>query len=253
MENPIMEKWWVEKELGLGTQGETECEEEGDNECIYSDPQIRIRTIQVVTFAGNQIKYNRLNAADDKGDDYDPNLTPPGPGLGSWLTVADQKVNNAALFYVARTLFLNPDFRVLLQGHANPTGVVNEDESLRIISEGRARSAEDYLVRAYALIINGLPTDWHDPHFPALWLPGADWDGPGGIYGGHWEGTLNAQGQRVLDLMDEARALLEPRMITEGYGGDMAFILPGGNGGVQGDYPLYNRRVNLVVYTIIYN
>jgi hypothetical protein len=203
-ENPIMEPWWVE----------------GEHHHLASDPRIRIRNIQVAIFAGNQTFYNRVQPLDDYG-------IPRPPGQGSWLTEADQGFNNAGLFAVAQLLYDNPTFQVLLQGHANPTGLVDEDEELNRISYQRAANTAEFLVRAYAIVLNPhLLREWHDPDYPGIPSP-----------------------DPIIPYMAGARSALGQRMTFEGYGGNFAFVQPGG---AQGDYPYFNRRVNITIYTVIY-
>ncbi|MCL2381177.1 MAG: hypothetical protein FWC64_06225 [Treponema sp.] len=203
-ENPIIETWWQETQTIY----------------LHSDPAIRIRSIQIVIFAGNQTRYNHLNPNNNYGEEI------ISPYQGSWLTVADQNFNNAGLFAVARLLYDNPSYMVLLQGHANPTGLPNEDEELDRISLARAQSAAFYLARAYAIVQNDLDPNWHDPDYPGIPSP-----------------------DPILPLIPGAQSALNPRMTVEGYGGNFAFVQPGG---AQGDYPYFNRRVNITIYTIIY-
>ncbi|MCL2374814.1 MAG: hypothetical protein FWC65_06195 [Treponema sp.] len=207
-ENPIIETWWQENQ--------TVCRRSDP-----SDPNIRIRSIQIAIFAGNQIHYNRLSPLDNYGNPIS------NPSVGSWLTVADQNFNNAGLFAVAQLLYDNPTFRVLLQGHANPTGLANEDEELNRISHARAADTAEFLVRAYAIVCNpALESSWHDPNYAGIPSP-----------------------DPVIPYMSGARTALDPRMTVEGYGGNFAFVQPGG---AQGDYPYFNRRVNITIYTIVY-
>jgi len=116
-ENPIMEKWWVERD---------------DTKIIYitlpgEEIVSRVRIIQIdyVDFSGNTAVYN-------------------GPNPDSWGTsvTEEQKANNDALVKeMARILNDDPGLLVQLSGHANPVaGTEEEAEELRVLSEARAEA-----------------------------------------------------------------------------------------------------------------
>ena len=61
--------------------------------------------IEYIIFAGNSVEYNG----------------PPGIAGGTELTAAQKNTNNAYLASMIQTLAANPDFFVIIHGHANPT------------------------------------------------------------------------------------------------------------------------------------
>lgn len=67
---------------------------------------IEIIEIEYIIFAGNQTEYNKRE---------------PEPPATTWLTDAQFNTNNAYIASMTNTLHLNPDFLVIIHGHANPT------------------------------------------------------------------------------------------------------------------------------------
>jgi len=72
-----------------------------------------------------------------------------GPDIGRYNVGIDrdaQQLNELVLNYTAETLIKNPDFRVRLEGHANPYTVnVSEAEDLMALSNMRANAIADLL------------------------------------------------------------------------------------------------------------
>ena len=122
-QNPIIETWWQERGMDMPFL------EEGYHTIIKRlPPQIKyifvevmntiqapgeviiqsldIIEIQYIIFAGNQTEYNNRQPA------------PPGT---SWLTDAQFNTNRAYIASMVQTLRDNPDFFVVIHGHANPT------------------------------------------------------------------------------------------------------------------------------------
>jgi len=123
-ENPIIETWWQEKSQ--------EPEPEPDYHTVIKQlpPEIQYIFIEVIhtvvttlppdtdlilqnltvieieyiIFAGNSVEYNG----------------PPGPGGGTVLTTAQMNTNNAYLSSMRQTLTNNPNYIVVIHGHANP-------------------------------------------------------------------------------------------------------------------------------------
>ena len=189
-QNPIMETWWR-----------------------TLNPIPMVRNIDFVVFAGDQTEYNNPNH---------------GPNASSNLDIQETNHNNAVLIAMATLLKDNPDYRVLLQGHANPTtGLPDEIEELNRISYTRAKNTADALVRAYAIVRAHAITK--DPKFNPNLI------------------TSIVSPDPLFEYLAEAQKDLNRRMTYEGYGGHMAYTR------VAGDpYPALNRRVNIEVYFLVY-
>jgi len=122
MENPIMEKWWVDPDPH-------------DPYAFFQN--IKVITIQYVIFAGNQTEFNNPT---------------PGPGASTSLPVPTVNFNTAIIEMAAQLLNDNPEYRVMLHGHANPTTAdPAEIPDLVSISMSRAISTSDALREEFKL------------------------------------------------------------------------------------------------------
>jgi len=122
-ENPIIETWWKErgpepepdyhivikqlppeiKYIFIEVIHTVVSTLPPDKEVILQN--LTVIDIEYIIFAGNSVEYNG----------------PPGIAGGTALTAAQINTNNAYLDSMAQTLAANPDFLVIIHGHANPT------------------------------------------------------------------------------------------------------------------------------------
>ena len=86
---------------------------------------INILAIEYIIFAGESMEYNG----------------PPGPGGSTALNEQEINSNDANIRAIAKYLNSDPDTFIILHGHANPVlGTPEEEQELKIISEGRAKA-----------------------------------------------------------------------------------------------------------------
>jgi len=111
-DNPIMEKWWID-----------------DDENAFQS--ITVVTIEYVLFAGSQSGYNVI--------------APASPG-GTPLTPAQVTYNDKIIEMTAEMLKKNPEYLLLLHGHANPVDFnPQEEQELKDLSIARAKSTGNAL------------------------------------------------------------------------------------------------------------
>ena len=167
-ENPIIQTWWKEQapdsEPGYHTiikQLPPEIKyifleviqtivTEAPSHVILQS--LEIIDIQYIIFAGGQTGYNIIS---------------PGPGANTPLTQAQHDTNNAYVAGMAELLHQNPDYLLVIHGHANPTlppddpGFAQDLEDCRKIALDRANSVAAEFQR------RGIPwvTDPNHPDF----------------------------------------------------------------------------------------
>ena len=80
------------------------------------------------------------------------------PGNSADLAAVEEEYrrsNSRVLWSIANSLYMFPDYRITVEGHANPTfpagtaARANEERVIQPISEARARAVVDYLVANY--------------------------------------------------------------------------------------------------------
>jgi hypothetical protein len=112
-------------------------------------PQIILQTLKIIDieyiiFAGNADKYNG----------------PPGTGGNTPLTSQEMSSNAASVSAMAKALKDNPEYLIMLHGHANPTEFSDaETEVLKKLSEDRAKAVEDELRKQYKALNGGVDID----------------------------------------------------------------------------------------------
>ena len=128
-ENQIISKWWVEEEeeqayipiirdIPFETIIEVIKENPGTN---LQD--LKIIAIEYIIFSGDQHKYNEIAKR--------PAITD--------LTTEEKNTNNKTIDAMAQSMKANPNYLIMLHGHANPAnGTMEEYLELKDISEARA-------------------------------------------------------------------------------------------------------------------
>jgi len=113
-------------------------------------PQIILQTLNIVDieyiiFAGSANQYNG----------------PPGAGANTSLTAQEKSSNDVSVSGVAKALKNNPNYLILLHGHANPTTLNDPDEigDLMKLSVDRAKAVEAELRKQYKAINGGVDID----------------------------------------------------------------------------------------------
>ena len=113
-------------------------------------PQVILQTITIVDieyiiFAGNADQYNGL----------------PGAGGNTPLTAQEKSSNDASVSAMAKALKENPDYLIMLHGHANPTTLNDPDEigDLMKLSKDRADSVEAELRKQFKKLNNDVDID----------------------------------------------------------------------------------------------
>jgi len=113
-------------------------------------PQIILQTLKIIDieyiiFAGNADQYNG----------------PPGTGGNTPLTDQEKSSNNVSVSGIAKALKDNPEYLIMLHGHANPTTLNDPDEigDLMKLSEDRAKAVEVELRKQYKAINDGVDID----------------------------------------------------------------------------------------------
>jgi hypothetical protein len=112
-------------------------------------PQIILQTIEIIDieyiiFAGSADKYNG----------------PHGAGASTDLTAQEKKSNDASVSDIAKALKDNPDYLIMLHGHANPTTFTEgEIGDLMTLSLNRAKSVEAELRTQFKKINTGVDID----------------------------------------------------------------------------------------------
>ena len=175
-ENPIIEKWWQEREVQAEPEPDPEPELgyhviikqlppeiryifiEVINTVVTQLPpttilqNIEIIEIEYIIFAGGQTEYNTMS---------------PGPGAATWLTQAQYDTNNAYISNMITTLLANPNYLLVIHGHANPVlppgdpGFEAELADCRRIAQERADNVAAEFARRGILWIK----DTNDPNF----------------------------------------------------------------------------------------
>lgn len=106
---------------------------------------ISIIGIEYIIFSGNQTEYNK----------------PAASGAASNLTQVEKDTNDVNVKDMAKHLAENPDYLIILHGHANPTKAPNEEGyeqdlyECKLISNGRAESLAEELNKVYKTITGG--------------------------------------------------------------------------------------------------
>jgi len=169
-ENPIIETWWRE----------TKDEPEPSYHAVlkHLPPEIRYIFIEVIqtvvsTLPSEKILQNleiiEIEYIIFAGGQTEYNVKTPGEGASTSLTQAQFDTNNAYLASMTNTLHLNPEFLVVVHGHANPTlqpGQPGFEEDLaecERIAIARARSVAGELARRGITWIE----DENNPNFSA--------------------------------------------------------------------------------------
>jgi len=113
-------------------------------------PQVILQTLNIVDieyiiFAGNAEQYNG----------------PPGTGGNTPLTSQEKSSNDVSVSGIAKAMKDNPEYLILLHGHANPTTLNDPDEigDLMKLSEDRAKAVEAELRKQYKAINGGVDID----------------------------------------------------------------------------------------------
>jgi outer membrane protein OmpA-like peptidoglycan-associated protein len=112
-------------------------------------PQVILQTIQIIDieyiiFAGSADKYNG----------------PHGAGASTDLTAQEKKSNDASVSDIAKALKDNPDYLIMLHGHANPTSFTEgEIGDLMTLSLNRAKAVEAELRTQFKKIDTGVDID----------------------------------------------------------------------------------------------
>jgi len=113
-------------------------------------PQIILQTLNIVDieyiiFAGSANQYNG----------------PPGAGANTSLTAQEKTSNDVSVSGIAKALKNNPNYLIMLHGHANPTTLNDPDEigDLMKLSEDRAKAVEAELRKQYKAISGGVDID----------------------------------------------------------------------------------------------
>jgi hypothetical protein len=112
-------------------------------------PQIILQTLNIVdieyiVFAGNAEQYNGL----------------PGAGASSALTSQEISSNNASVSAIAKALKENPEYLIMLHGHANPVDFTDgETVELKKLSEDRAKAVETELRTKFKALNDGVDID----------------------------------------------------------------------------------------------
>ena len=102
-------------------------------------PQVILQTITIIDieyiiFAGNADQYNG----------------PPLQGGSTPLTTQEINSNNASVSDIAKALLKNPDYLIMLHGHANPTAFTDaEIGDLEKLSTDRANAVKTELLKQY--------------------------------------------------------------------------------------------------------
>jgi ribosomal protein S13 len=102
-------------------------------------PQVILQTITIIDieyiiFAGNADQYNGH----------------PVQGGSTPLTTQEINSNNASVSDIAKALFKNPDYLIMLHGHANPTAFTDaEIGDLEKLSKDRANAVKTELLKQY--------------------------------------------------------------------------------------------------------
>ena len=105
---------------------------------------IKIITIEYIIFSGDSIVYNG----------------PPGPGATTDLSSQERITNDRIVDSMARILAENPNYMIILHGHANPVNFTPEElEELDIMSRERAVSVQGELERKFLGFSGGVPID----------------------------------------------------------------------------------------------
>jgi hypothetical protein len=112
-------------------------------------PQIILQTIEIIDieyiiFAGSADKYNG----------------PHGAGASTDLTVQEKNSNDASVSAIAKALKDNPEYLIILHGHANPTAfTAGEIGDLMTLSLNRAKAVEAELEKQFKAINGGTGID----------------------------------------------------------------------------------------------
>jgi len=112
-------------------------------------PQIILQTIDIIDieyiiFAGNADKYNG----------------PHGTGANTDLTTEEKTSNDVSVSAMAKALKDNPDYLIMLHGHANPTSFTDgEIGELKKLSEDRAKAVETELRAKFKALNGGVDID----------------------------------------------------------------------------------------------
>ncbi|MCL2705204.1 MAG: hypothetical protein FWE72_03240 [Spirochaetaceae bacterium] len=236
MQNPIIEKWWVEEEneyIGIIKPiPYIEYIYETITEYVPQPPtvtaqNINIINIEFIVFSGDQEQYN-INAK--------------APAV-THTTGAERKSNEVNIIAMAEELRANQgetktpgksEYMIILHGHANPVyGTEAEKIELEKISKARAKDVEKRLADIYNYIENtGAPTapvytEGIAPLPPSLTTP------PVPNYAHELDPDVEITGL-IPDLAG--------RVFVKGYGG-------GRNLG-SSSYPGLNRRVEMILFEI---
>jgi len=234
MQNPIMEKWWVEPENEYIAIIKNIPYVEYIYETIYEQlpptvtaQNINIINIEFIVFSGDQIEYN-VNAK--------------SPAV-SHTTAPERKSNEENIISMAKELRTNQgevktpgksEYMIILHGHANPVlGTEAEKIELTQISTARAKDVEKRLLDIYNYIDGGntpaapVYTDGTPPAPPNLTTPPVP----------NYAHETNPNNDIIGPTHD-----LTGRVFVRGYGG--------GNTLSSGSYQGLNRRVEMILFEI---